>query len=379
MVVGTVLPFVGVLARRRGASPELLAVLSVAPFLGFLMAAPAARFSGHVRWGVLVAVQKILSRAVLICAAWVNGALGLVLMAMGFHAVTGAGLPFGHGLLKTQVHGRAQPDILKWIRVLALGASVPVAWVAGKLLDTHPDMFRWLFPCAGIVGVLTAIPFLGLRPRPGESGAEKKTPGLLDEVRVLRRDTRFALFLLVYYIGAFGEKVTMPVQAIYFADILDLRYEEVGLAMGIWSPLLAIAGFFFWARCLRTVRPVPMLAACVLIKATRPVLWALAPETSSPLLYVIIGQCVFQFVIAGLEMGSIVAVLRMSDRGDAPAYVGIHFFLMGTRGLLGPALGLTLYRAGMSIPGMYGLVAAIVLTGGLALAGLVIAGRPRPG
>jgi hypothetical protein len=113
----------------------------------------------------------------------------------------------------------------------------------------------------------------------------------------------------------------------------------------------------------------------MLLKAARPILWSWAPQSGAPLAVVVAGECIFRFVIAGIEIGSVLAVLRMSDAGSAPAYFGIHFFLMGTRGFLGPVIGLALYRSGVSIPTMYRLVAAIVIVGGLALAALAVRDR----
>ncbi|MFW6152363.1 MAG: hypothetical protein ACOC6C_05255 [Verrucomicrobiota bacterium] len=79
------------------------------------------------------------------------------------------------------------------------------------------------------------------------------------------------------------------------------------------------------------------------------------------------GAAIFRFMIAGMEIGSVLSVLNMSRGNSAHLYVGIHYLLLGIRGLLGPTLGVVLYKAGMEPQQIYWLVAAVVLAGGSAL------------
>jgi hypothetical protein len=219
-----------------------------------------------------------------------------------------------------------------------------------------------------------ALPFFFL-PRRARESAEHKKGGLFEEIAVLRTDRRFAVFMLVFFVGTLGEKISMPVGPLMFADVLDLTNEQVALAMGVIGPGLAIAGFLMWGQLLRRANPLPVLAVCMVLKAARPALWALAPGTQAPLLWICAGEGLFRFLLAGVEMGTLLSIMKMSTPRQIPVYMGIHFILMAARGIGGPLVGLALLNAGVAIVDIYWVVFGVVLLGGVLLAALAVAWR----
>lgn len=368
ILLGAIQPFAGVLARRLGAGPILLGFLAIAPFLGFISSGLVSRLLFRYRWSRLLGLFRLLGRGGVIIMGGVGTPLAFVSVLVFLKASTSWGKVVFQSLMKSHVPGRARVNVMKWVRASGILVSVPVALLVGNLLDLYPSSYRVIFPVAGLLAVLSSLFFFTVPGRGAEQRAHENPCGLFDEIKLLAADRRFLWFMLALFIGTLGEKIVMPIHPIYFADILKLKYADVGLTLGVVGPALSIGGFFFWGRCAGRFSPLNVLIICMFIKAIRPALWALASVESLPVMPCLIGgEAVFRFMIAGIEMGAVLSVLDMSQGDSAPLYVGIHYLFLGIRGLLGPALGVVLYKAGMDVQLMYWIVAGIVTAGGFAL------------
>jgi hypothetical protein len=105
----------------------------------------------------------------------------------------------------------------------------------------------------------------------------------------------------------------------------------------------------------------------MLLKALRPILWALAAGRHDPLPLIVLGEAAFRFLVAGIELGVITAVLQMSNPHNAPLYLGIHYWFLGVRGIAGPILGTALVKSGVPPTAIYWVIAAVVVCGAIAL------------
>jgi len=377
VLLGAVYPFAGVIARRMGATPALITLLSMAPFIGALTTPVVARARNLVRMGVVLATLRVLSAGVLAGAAGATtaGALvAIVVLSQVFRVGGGVGI---NSLMRSHVVTKARPGMMQAARIVMFAATLPAAWLAGRALDALGRAgYQTVFPAAGALAALLALPFF-LLPRRSRETIDENGRGPFAELGVLKSDRRYAAFILVFFVGTLGEKISMPANPLLFADVLDLRNEQVALAMGVVGPALAVAGFVVWGQLLRRTGPMPVLAVCMLAKAARPALWAIAPQMDDPLFWVCAGEGTFRFLLAGLEMGALLTIMKMSTPQLVPVYMGIHFILMAVRGIGGPLLGLALLNAGVSIPSIYWIVFGVVLAGGVMLAVLALVWRGR--
>ncbi len=371
---GAVLPFAGVIARRLGASAELLALLATAQFVGFLLSFVVTRLAARVRWGRLMLLLRMLSWLPLLLILWTGSPTGLVLLLATGHLLGATSHAFFQAIFRDHIRGRFRAGIMTMQRVSSMLVALPLAWLVGLYLDAGTYHYQQVFFLCALAGILLTLPFLDIKPGFSEKHGATRPPRFSEEWRILKHDRPFLLFMLALFVGTLAEKIGMPIIPIYFADDLDLRYGEVGLALGVVGPLLAIGGFLFWGWQSRRYQPLAILVWSMMLKALRPALWALAPRLPNPFLAILIGEGIFRWAVAGLEMGSLLAVLRFSPPSQGPLYIGIHFTLLGLRGLLGPIIGWGLYRLGVPIPVILWLISAIVLTGGLLLWRLQMSG-----
>jgi len=366
IVTGVFLPFAGVIARRLGASPEQIAVVGSAPFLGFLFASLVCRLSGYLAHSQVLFLMRAITALALAAFAFVARSNGFVILAVIVMAVSSLSLGATTDLMRTHLRAPVRASVMAVQRIIATVLSIACAAAAGWAFDIDQASYRWLFPLAGLACILFSIPTLRLPVRYSEE-RQRSRPRLLEELAVLREDRLFLGFLVVFFIGTLGEKLGMAITPLYFADYLDMRYEDVGLAVGIFGPMAAIAGYLLWARLIRRVEPLTVITVAMLVKAVRPLLWAIAGTVDAPLPWLIGGEIGFRFTVTGLELGALMTVTGMARPGKGPLYTGLHYLLMGIRGVLGPIIGYGLFRAGIPFPGIYVIMGGIVLVGGVAL------------
>lgn len=367
LFMGAVMPFAGVIARRLGASAELLSLQAMAPFAGFLLASLVTRLSAMVKWGRLMLLLRILSWMPLLLLWYTDTPLSFVLLLSLGHMIASISHAFFHSIFRDNIRERFRAGIMALQRVLTMLMALPLAWFVGVILDAERYNYQWVFPLCAMAGMLLALPFLKLTPGYSERHGALRPPQVMDELSILKNDRAFRWFIMALFVGTLGEKIGVPIIPIYFSDDLNLRYEEVGLALGVVGPLLAIGGFVFWGSMTRRYDPRVILVWAMFLKSIRPVIWAVAPVFPSPFVAIMIGEGIFRWAVAGLEMGAVLSVLRFSPPSKGPLYISIHFTLLGFRGLLGPLLGWGLYRMGMPIPFILWIIAAIVLLGGVLL------------
>jgi MFS family permease len=365
-----VLPFEGFLARKQfHASDEQLLLLAMAPFGGFLLTTLTGRLAGHFRQSRIAGMVSVLARLPFVFLAVVTGAAPFTaVMCFGrmFSAVSFASF---NSLLKIYVPGKARSSLLTWFRILPIVIAIPLSKAAGHYLDHNPEGYRLIFPVAAAGALALALGFFFLPRRAREQRILERPVGLFEEFKLIKRDRRFACFVGVFFIGTLGEKIGMPVMPIYLADELQLTYRQVAQALGVVGPLLAIVGYVVWGAALKKLTPITILTLCMFGKGIRPILWALAAGTEDPMLLLVPGQAIFRFCISGMELGAILTVLKMSNNRELPIYMGLHFGLMGVRGLGGPVIGWFLLKTQVPLSAIYWLIAAIVMTGGVALYG----------
>ncbi len=369
LLAGIVTPFFGVLARRMGAADSLMALLAMAPFIGFLGSLRIARISGAVGWGRLLGWARVTGYLLLAGFAFTIGPVSFAVLATLAVAVGASVAGVNGNLLRSHIRPLFRGEALKWMRTIAIGTAVPMAWLAGGLFDADASRYRVIFPLTGLLALGT-VPFLFRLPRrQGEAAFQNaKPPAFGEEFRILYGDRRFTVFLLVFFIGTFGEKIGMPVLPVYFADVLNLSYRDVAAALGIAGPLASIGGYFLWSHVARrTANPMLVLAVCMTFKAVRPAALALAVHADSPVALVAGAEAVFRFMVAGLEIASILSILRLAPAHRTPHYLGLHFWLMGVRGIAGPVLGWGFLASGVPLPHVFWIIAAVVLAGAAGL------------
>ncbi len=293
---------------------------------------------------------------------------------------------------RAQIAGRLQA--VSALLMLAMGLLASLAF------DQHASYYRFVYPAAGGIGLLSLIPLRRLRIR-GQAqelarlqqhlgahagdGPARLLASLREAASILKRDRDFARYCSAQYLLGSANFMVDPVLTIFLTQSLKLGYFSSYLLMEQIPTVLALLTIPRWARLFdrvgvlrfRVINCVYWLAGMVLVAGA-----------------LLIRLMQFQWV--GLASIGMLVVGRLSNgagRGggmiawnlghlhfagphQAELYMGVHVALTGLRGLVMPAIGTAAYQT--LGPGSLLLAVALTTASWLSFRRLAQADRSRP-
>jgi MFS family permease len=157
-------------------------------------------------------------------------------------------------------------------------------------------------------------------------------------------------------------------------DELHITKEWVGLLAMITAGSSAVF-YYFWGRVMDRFNPFLVVVLSFAVWGFSPFVYAYAHTIPT----LIVASVLVGIAAPGIDLTWLNAVMQFADRRDIPRYAAMHTFLVGIRGLLGPFIGLAIFR------GLHGdyracfLVAAAVIWLGCLMMLAVVLFVVRPG
>jgi MFS family permease len=234
------------------------------------------------------------------------------------------------------------------ILCLATPAANPLPYLPSALQGTMPTVsYRFVFPVAGLLGILSMWAFSHLRERQREAAAS--SAGMAEAVCVYGRnlgamfrvpwlDRRFGLYCLAFLVFGFGNWLRGPLVPMLQWDELHIDKGLVGTLSMVGAGLSLLA-YVVWGRMLDRLNPFTVLIVAFLLQGLVPLCQYLtyAGPTAVPLLY---AAAIIQGIVGpGVELGSLNAILHFARGEQIPVYMALHSFLVGIRGIIAPFLG----------------------------------------
>lgn len=231
---------------------------------------------------------------------------------------------------------------------ISAATTIGTALLAGYLLDLDQNLYRWIYPVAGLSGFVSCYYFSKIRPRwmqeanpperetSGDSSIRERLLGPLREAwNTLRENRQFRRFELGYFSYGTALMVLLPVFPIYLVDTLHADYSQAARAKG--GILYAMMIFFqpIAGRLMDRSNPVRISSASFAILALFPIPMALIP--SIPVAYV--SFAIYGIGIAFTNVAWSMGPIYFAGERDASAFMGVHIALVSLRALLGNLLG----------------------------------------
>ena len=365
---GLALPLIGVIGRKMGMSPAMLALLMMSQFVGLIL----NLWFGHLsRSGNLVAYvfwpSAIARFSVALVAFVASPAAFLVLMSFYF-IVSNFGGPAYSSLMRSNYSDAGRARAMGHIRILIQTVSALGAAFAGAFLQVFPEGYRVIFPIAAAGGIGSSILFTKVRPR--KAPAAKVAPAarpesFRDSLATIGMDKAFLTYQAVYFVIGFPDKLLIPLEPIRLVDELGAGYGAAGMLLGTVPLAGAILGYLVCSRLADRTDPFLLLLATVVLSSTRFLGFALARVPA----HLFPGSFLNGMANAGWDLLPLFTIVIFADHSRLGLYMGLHNTLVGLRGFLGPALGTWLYEgAGMRIVDIYWLAFAVELGGAVLLA-----------
>lgn len=306
---------------------------------------------------------------------------GLVSSSMSFSLLVFFTLTMFHisspcqGLLYQQIYpaklrGRTIAKVKQWQLLVALSLS----WLLGHMIETSPYSYPPAYWISGVLGLLACLLFMTIQTR--EHQQRKENHGSFqDYLRILTGNRHFFLFMLFQFILGVANLSGLAVFQVFINDsqYLGLSPEEAALVAGILPPLAMFMSVQLWGRIFDGMNIVVYRAITSAVIGLGFLIYPLFGFWGA-----ILGSIIWGVGRGGGQLAWSIGVLDFAPEGQASAYLSIHTFLTGVRGVVAPFLGIWLIDTKMQPETLfYGVALLIFLSAALTLAFVKVPNRSQ--
>jgi predicted MFS family arabinose efflux permease len=340
--------FVPVVLQHLGATPDLLAVYNSQTYIGLFLAAFSVLLIPRKHALLFLAIFWTIGRGAFLFVGLVPGATGLLLLVAVFWFCDGfpgaAYMDVCRRVYPTDVRGRAL-SVVRLGMVVAMLVSTPLL---GLLLDHGGPQV--VFPIAGVLGILSAWLYTRMKLGQSSEPVTANKHSVIDLFRVLRRDRRFATYLLAVVCFGLGGLVGVAFYPQVLVNRLQLSYESVSW-LGLAQSISWVLGLLVWGRLVDRLGGPWVGFICFGISIVIPLcyIWAGAGWMMLPA-YIVSG-----LTSGGVDLAFTNSAIDLAAPGQVYEYAALQRTVIGFRGLFGPFLGVWLYSIGLPTSAVFSL------------------------
>jgi MFS family permease len=340
-------PVVAVTALE--ASPlELTILVSAFPVGAFL--GPLWALLGR-RWGMkhLVMQMAVWANLPLLAVFWVDHP-GVFTALVSVSQLLNSAMRMGQSSMYRILYEREQQGrVLGRLTFWTYLTMVPTTLLTGALLDQSREMYRVLYPLAGLCGLIGCF-YYGMLHAPHAHTLPWPQPSFRASVegvqRILASDRAYLLFQVAFFLSGSAFFMSTHVVLLLTRKNFEFGAFELALWMSVVPQLLLAVGSPAWGRLLDRIGIVRCrLLVSFLVTAYLFSYFGGIVLGVAPLIYL-------ASILQGLSNGGgqltwALASSHFAPRlEDVPLYNGIHFVLNGIRGLVLPWVGSILFVLG---------------------------------
>lgn len=341
--------------KSLGAPPWEVALLAAALPFGNLLAIFWTKWITRAANKIPFAVwPEVCSSAVLISIALARDSHAFAILLCLFLLMRAPIIQAHSAILRANYPARQRSTLLARILSRAQILIAASGYAFGVFLEGDPMVYRFLFPMAGMCGLLAAFQISRIRMNgTGKENANGSPPvdfSLRRIMGVLKHDHRFLRYETAFFLFGFANIMTLPIIPLFLEHDLGIRYSEAGVILVTLPMILNALVMPLWGRRLDRHNPLLMRAIFnAIFSCGMLVYWLAKPIPLLALNPALVALCIFacgRVIIAFVQGGSalvwILGINYFARREEVPAYMGIHQSLTGLRGLIAPFVGIGL-------------------------------------
>lgn len=353
---GLTIPFIMVIAVRRGAAPWEIGWLTAVSATALLLSTWYARLTEGRPKKPIVVFSSGIARLFLLIAGWAHGMAAYLFSYSAFNVVNAASSPAYTAIEREIYHDRWRGRLMGGVKFVLGGCQFATMLVAGRLLDRfHAGP---VFTLAVVFGIGSAAVFALLR-EPAMRAPLRPTPRA-SPWSLLREDRRMARLIAALMLAGGANFFIAPGYPIYWVNHLHLSNEQVAWITAAWA-LAWMVCYPLWGRLVDRARPAHAIVISLVCYLALPVMYAVGVNLPGALL----GGWVQGMGDSALDVGWQNHVMRLA--GDrVGTYAGVYYVFMGVRGTIMPILG-SLLIAGWGLRPLF-ITGAALVAGGLLVA-----------
>ncbi|MGB9682762.1 MAG: MFS transporter, partial [bacterium] len=353
-------PFIGVIARKQlGATPFQLSFISATSGIGQLLT---------FYWGCLVRTRSnkvrmvtlpgIVSRSMFLFMPLVYSINLFLFLILMYQIISFISTPAYAEVIGLIYPGPLRGSLMGTVRMITNLVVIIATPIAGQLVSNLG--FRWTFFIGALFGISSSIVFsrveLKVIPRQPEHNLY-----IRKALSIPFKDKVFGSYLAIFFMYGVGNWLSNPIYPIVLVDRLHATSLQVGL-LSTFTSLFASLSYIFWGRYIDKNGAIRSLSVAFFIAVGVPLGYLLATNTSIFLL-VCLSAIISGVVNAGIDLGVMGTILKLSPKDEIPNYMALHSTFVGIRGIFGPFLGAFLYRF-IDASGVFFINIVLILIGG---------------
>lgn len=259
-------------------------------------------------------------------------------------------------IYQRQIRGRMVSFIKQW-QMLTL---VLVSWLLGWALERDPFSYRIFFIVIGSLGVFVSWQTLSIQSETNSDGKDPapRSFSLRQTFAILKTDQNFSRFMTLQFILGISNLAGVAALQVYFNSpkFLGVSPETAALLTGVLPQLFMFLSLRFWGGRFDRMSIVHYRSITSLCMALGFVLYPIAGSV----LFAAIGAIVWGMGRGGGQLAWSIGILAFTNEDKASAYMGVHTFLTGVRGVMAPFIGILILESHLSAAALCWLIAAIM-------------------
>jgi hypothetical protein len=238
---------------------------------------------------------------------------------------------------------------------------VIVTTVTGYFLDINGNVYKIIFPIAGVFGILVywslaKMISLSLDDYKGKDKVYKthynlrliKDIAILplrNTLRIFKENKPFLRFEAYFFLYGMAFMVISPVIPVFLVDDLKLSYSPISFAKGLIFHTALILVTPLMGRYHGTGNPTKFCAYVFSILALFPLVlvsakyFAAIGFITNTEITVYISYFIFGFAMSGVTIAWTLSSIFYAPKSEVSNYQAVHITLTGVRGVFSPALG----------------------------------------
>jgi len=262
-------------------------------------------------------------------------------------------------VLKHNYTEQNRSKLFSYATTLQIVMILAVSTVFGHFLDLDNDLYRLIFPFAGIFGMLTYYNLskmisLSMDDYKGRNGIPKASFSfrLLKDIlviplrtllRIFQTDKQFLKFESYFFLYGIAFMVITPAVPFFLVDTLKLNYAPISIAKGLVFHSTLILFTPIMGRIHGSGNPAKFSGVVFIILTLFPLVLASAKifsgmNTESEFV-VYAAHFIFAIGISGINITWTLSSIYFAPPPQVANYQAAHITLTGIRGIFSPALG----------------------------------------
>jgi hypothetical protein len=276
--------------------------------------------------------------------------------------------------------------LFAYVSTISTVMVLATSTIFGHFLDMNYALYRFCFPAAGLMGMITYYNLSKMismsmddHIEPVKRRVREFTYKLFkdivilpirDMIRIFRRNKRFLRFEIYFFLYGMAFMVILPAIPVYLVDNLNLNYTPISIAKGLAFHSALILFTPIMGKIHGSGDPTKFCGYVFLILALYPLLMVTARYSDSitpafdRLVVIYAAHFIFGIGMSGITIAWALSTIYFSPVPEVSNYQAAHITLTGLRGLFSPALGYAVMKI-FAIEYTFFLSAILFFSGGI--------------